>query len=143
MSELRVSPKLVIADADAAIDFYTDVFAGRLRRRYTVADVVVYAEFELPGGGTVQVKDADDTDSGPPAAGGGIVLDLLCDDPDTLMARAVERGAEEIFPVADRPYGSRQGRFRDPFGHQWIVGTAVAMSADEVQAALGEGSADS
>lgn len=142
MSELILSPKLVVADADAAIAFYTDVFAGRLRRRYTVAGAVVVAELELPGGGTVQVKDADDTDPGPPAAGGGVVLDLLCEDPDTLVARALDGGAEQVFPVADQPYGARQGRFRDPFGHQWIVGTSVSLSDAEVQAVLDDWSGD-
>jgi PhnB protein len=27
-----------------------------------------------------------------------------------------------MFPVADQPYGWRQGRVVDPFGHHWLVG---------------------
>jgi uncharacterized glyoxalase superfamily protein PhnB len=36
--------------------------------------------------------------------------------------QAVARGATEIFPIADQPYGLRQGRFADPFGHHWLIG---------------------
>ena len=31
-------------------------------------------------------------------------------------------GAVEIFPIADQPYGLRQGRFEDPYGHHWLIG---------------------
>jgi len=31
-------------------------------------------------------------------------------------------GARLIFPIADQPYGYRQGRIEDPFGHQWLIG---------------------
>jgi PhnB protein len=26
-----------------------------------------------------------------------------------------------LFPMADQPYGLRQGRVEDPFGHHWMV----------------------
>lgn len=136
MGDLTITPKLAVRGADAAIDFYGAVLDARLRTRYAMGPAVVFAELVLRHGGRLQLKEADDTDPAPPEGGGGVILDLLTDDPDALMARALEHGAEEIFPVADQPYGSRQGRFRDPFGHQWIVGTPVAMTDDEVQAAL-------
>ena len=43
-------------------------------------------------------------------------------DPDAVAQRAVEHGAELLFPVEDQPYGMRQGRIRDPFGHHWLIG---------------------
>lgn len=49
-----------------------------------------------------------------------VALDV--DDPDELAARAIAAGAREIFPVADQPYGLRQGRVVDPFGHHWVIG---------------------
>ena len=33
------------------------------------------------------------------------------------VGAAVEAGATELFAVADQPYGLRQGRVVDPFGH--------------------------
>src|SRR5207249_1345492 len=41
---------------------------------------------------------------------------------DAVAAQAVAAGATERFPVADQPYGWRQGRVIDPFGHHWLVG---------------------
>jgi uncharacterized glyoxalase superfamily protein PhnB len=141
---MRVRPKLVVGapGADAAITFYQEVLGARLVSRHTMGEAVVFAQLEMPGGDVVQVKDADEHDP-PPAGGGGVVLDVECDDPDAVASAAVERGAEMVFEVADQPYGSRQGRFRDPFGHQWIVGTPLTMTDAEVQAALDEWSSRS
>jgi uncharacterized glyoxalase superfamily protein PhnB len=49
-------------------------------------------------------------------------LSLHVDDPDAAQARAVAAGARELFAVADQPYGLRQGRVVDPFGHHWLLG---------------------
>ena len=49
-------------------------------------------------------------------------LELVVDDPDAVAARAVDAGFELMFPVADQPYGWRQGRVVDPYGHHWLVG---------------------
>lgn len=136
MSHLRIRPKLVVAGADAAIDFYREVFGARLVSRHTMGQAVVFAQLQLPSGDVFQVKDPDQHDPAPPHGGGGVVLDVECEDPDAVASAAVDRGAEMIFPVADQPYGARQGRFRDPFGHQWIVGTPLTKSEAEVQAAL-------
>lgn len=133
---MRVRPKLVVAGADDALAFYAAVLGARTLTRFTMGEAVVLAEMELPGGDTVQVKDADEHDPAPRERAAGVVLDVLCDDPDGLMTLAVQHGARPVFEVADQPYGARQGRFRDPFGHEWIVGTPVSMSDREVQAAL-------
>ncbi len=133
---MRVRPKLVVAGADDALAFYEAVLGARTVSRFTMGAAVVLAELELPGGDTVQVKDADEHDPAPQGRGVGVVLDVLCDDPDRVLALAVEHGARPVFEVADQPYGARQGRFRDPFGHEWIVGTPVSMTAAEIQAAL-------
>lgn len=138
MTPLRVRPKLVVDDADAAIGFYEEVLGARLVTRHTMGSAVVFAQLELPSGDVLQVKDADDVDPAPSGRGAGVIVDVLCDDPDSVVAAALERGAEVIFAVGDQPYGSRQGRFRDPYGHQWIVGTPLTMSDEEVQAALDE-----
>ncbi|HUH97671.1 MAG TPA: VOC family protein [Anaerolineales bacterium] len=52
-------------------------------------------------------------------------IEVFCDDPDTMIARALEAGATRILDIQDnqRPWGThRQGAFRDPFGHIWFVG---------------------
>ncbi|HUI87119.1 MAG TPA: VOC family protein [Anaerolineales bacterium] len=52
-------------------------------------------------------------------------VEVFCDDPDGMIARALQAGATSILDIQDnqRPWGThRQGAFRDPFGHLWFVG---------------------
>lgn len=53
-------------------------------------------------------------------------VEVFCDDPDALVARALEAGATgklEHIENHKRPWGiHRQGGFTDPFGHIWLVG---------------------
>jgi len=59
----------------------------------------------------------------PQTLGGTTVrISLVVDDPDHLAARAIAAGAREVFPVSDQPYGMRQGRVQDPYGHHWLIG---------------------
>jgi PhnB protein len=63
----------------------------------------------------------------PPTVGGTTVrLNVLVDDPDAVAAQAIAAGATEVFPVSDQPYGLRQGRVADPFGHHWLLGKPLA-----------------
>ncbi len=48
-------------------------------------------------------------------------VSLHVDDPDAAAARAIAAGATEMFPVEDQPYGLRQGRVVDPFGHHRLI----------------------
>jgi PhnB protein len=53
-------------------------------------------------------------------------VEVFCDDPDSMIARALEEGATgSLDDVRDHqaPWGThRQGHFTDPFGHLWLVG---------------------
>ena len=49
---------------------------------------------------------------------------IVVDDPVGLVARAVGAGATSLAPVADE-HGWRLGRIRDPFGHEWEIGTPL------------------
>jgi len=53
-------------------------------------------------------------------------IELFCDDPDRVVAKAVDAGARgSAKSVRDHqmPWGThRQGGFTDPFGHIWFVG---------------------
>jgi PhnB protein len=53
-------------------------------------------------------------------------VEVFCDDPDTMIARALDAGAAgslDDIKNHQAPWGShRQGHFTDPFGHIWLVG---------------------
>jgi uncharacterized glyoxalase superfamily protein PhnB len=58
---------------------------------------------------------------------GGTHSGVSCwvDDPDAHHARAVAAGAQVIFPVTDKEYGSRDYTARDPEGVMWTFGTYI------------------
>jgi uncharacterized glyoxalase superfamily protein PhnB len=60
-------------------------------------------------------------------------VEVFCDDPDALIARALEAGAKgslEHLENHQRPWGThRQGGFTDPFGHIWLVGDKSPLSS--------------
>lgn len=68
--------------------------------------------------------EAADLDTPSPETVGATTVRVSLDveDPDVVAARAVSAGARLVFPVADQPYGMRQGRVVDPFGHHWLIG---------------------
>lgn len=136
MTITAITPKLVVRDAEAALDFYTRVLGGAVTARYQMAGAVVFSTIEV-GGLTIQVKDGDGTDPAPETGSRpSVLIDLVVDDPDSLAQAFVDHGGSVVFPVADQPYGSRQGRVRDPFDHQWLLGTASTMTPEEIEAGL-------
>lgn len=135
-SSLR--PKLVVRDATAAIAFYEKAFGARVTERYTAGDTIVMASLTLLGG-SISLKDEDNTDASPARLGGvAVVIDVTCDDPGRVAERAVAAGADVVFPVEDQPYGARGGRVRDPFGHEWLLQTPPTMMPAQIQQAIDE-----
>src|SRR5215471_11972082 len=59
-------------------------------------------------------------------------VEVFCDDPDSLITRALESGAKgslEDLTNHQAPWGThRQGGFIDPFGHIWLVGDRSPLS---------------
>jgi PhnB protein len=58
---------------------------------------------------------------------GGTTVSLMIyvKDADQVFAKAIEAGAREDNPMADKPYGDRSGSLIDPFGHRWTIATHV------------------
>ena len=74
----------------------------------------------------------------PDAVGGSpVLLRLETKTPDAVASRMVERGASIVIEIADRPYGKREGRVRDPFGHLWVLtATTEQLSSAEIEKRL-------
>ncbi|MFG1770431.1 VOC family protein [Nocardia salmonicida] len=117
-------PKLLVADARAAITFYTEALGAEVRLR--VADdhgVVNHAELMLDAGVFALAQSVEQWGWSDPRSLGGspVLLELTVTDPDAVAHRMVRHGAELVIPVENRPYGKRQGRVQDPFGHLWVI----------------------
>ncbi len=119
-----VAMYLTVRDAKAAIEFYKTVFGAKHLYSLTMpSGGIAHAEFKI--GGTI-LMIGDESPQGqhqsPESLGGTpVTLNVMVDNPDATVEKAVKAGAKIIFPVADHFYGFRSGRIRDPFGHMWIV----------------------
>ena len=121
-----IRPKLVVDEARSALQWYAEAVGATIGQVHEHGDSVVHADLVVLGT-HLSLKDGDGVDRSPTSLGvPGQVLEVVVDDPDPLVARMLERGAEEIFPLADQDYGARAGRVRDPFGVQWLVTTPVS-----------------
>jgi PhnB protein len=130
MAASSLTPMLTVENAQAAIDFYRDAFNAVEETRFTAPTGHVVAELAIDGL-RFFVVDANPQafNLSPTSLGGTTVrINLIVDDPDATAAQAIGAGASEIFPVADQPYGFRQGRVADPDGHHWLIGKPLAST---------------
>jgi PhnB protein len=118
-----IQPVLTVRDAVAAVEFYKRAFGATEVSRTTNPNGIV-AELAIDGAMFMVVDEVPEAFNVSPATLGGtsVRIHLLVGDPDAFAKRAIEEGATEVFPIADQPYGLRQGRFADPFGHHWLIG---------------------
>lgn len=130
-----VTPSLVCTPCAEAIDFYQRAFgAEEISPRMTGPDGSIgHAEIRI---GDSVIMLADEWPGGPtqsPTTLGGSTgaLFIYTDDVDTLWRRAIDAGAEEVFPLEVQFYGDRSGRVRDPFGHTWGLGQSIEDVSDE------------
>jgi PhnB protein len=116
-----VTPRLVVHDAAAAIDFYARALGAAEEERHEHDGKVVHA-LVLIDDQPIALKDADDVDPSPRSLGGSPVI-LSVDVPDAraVADRMIEAGARVVFAVDDHGYGYLDGRVEDPFGHLWLL----------------------
>ena len=122
----RITPRLVVRDGAAAIDFYRRAFgAEEVGERFTdPGGRLIHAVVRI---GDSMVMITDDMIDGPAAAPERVdglvtcIMALYWDDVDAAWERAVGAGAAVVFELQDQFYGERGGRLRDPFGQQWMM----------------------
>ena len=120
-------PFLAVRGPDAAIDFYREAFGAIVRERLEAPGGPIVAVLEIDGMPFGVATEAPNLGTPSPETAGvtTVRISLHVDDPDAAAARAIGAGATEMFPVADQPYGLRQGRVVDPFGHHWLIANGV------------------
>ena len=141
MSQIHeVFPYLRVKNAVAAIQFYSRAFGGVEQFRLTEPNGRIgHAEVKI-GPATIMLSDEypEYGKLGPTADGTtSVVLHIHCDDVDRLFERAIQAGASVVRPLTNQFYGERTGTVRDPFGHQWLLGSPIeALSPEEMQRRL-------
>jgi len=123
-----VTPRLVVSDGGAAIDFYREAFgAEEIGERFRGPDgEVIHAEVRIGTSVVMITQDSGDPEApakSPTRLSGMVsaVMATYWEDVDSAWTRAVAAGAEVVYPLADQFYGERGGRLRDPFGQQWML----------------------
>jgi PhnB protein len=125
-----LTPMLTVKNASRAIDFYTKAFGAEEVSRFTTPTGQIVAEMAIDGQSFFVVDENPKAfNTSPQALGGTTVrISLVVDEPDAATERALAAGATEVFPIADQPYGMRQGRVQDPYGHHWLIGKPLARA---------------
>lgn len=134
-----VTPQLYIRGCAAAIEFYKKAFGAKELLRHSGPDgkSIIHARLRI-GDSIVLVNDEAPTMGGhsPSSLGGTTVtINLYVEDADALFAAAVAAGAEVTMPLQDMFWGDRFSQVRDPFGHNWTIGTRIEdVSPEESRA---------
>lgn len=130
-----VTPYLAIDGAAEAIDWYARAFGATEVFRMEQDGKIGHAEIRI---GDSHIMLADEFPEmnhvGPKTRGGATASFVIyLEEVDAAFTRAIEAGATESQPVADKPYGDRMGTLTDPFGHVWSLGTHVEdVSPEEI-----------
>ena len=136
---MKLTPHIVVPDADAAAAWYVEAFGA-----------TEVSRVPLPGGGVMTIElrigetplhlASEFPDAGVVAPGtiGGTatVLQIDTDDARVLWAQAVEAGAEPRHELAEQFWGELHGQLTDPFGHRWNIAERIRdVPQDEIVAA--------
>ena len=132
-----LAPAIAVKNAAQAIDFYQQAFGAE--ERYRLIDPesgkIGHAELTI-NGALLMVSDEYPQFNKTPETLGGVSAKFLimCADVDAAFARAIAAGAEAIMPLNNQFYGHRDGRVRDPSGHEWLLSQIVEkVTPEEMQ----------
>jgi PhnB protein len=117
------APQLYIKSGVRDISFYTDGLGAVELRRWTNDDGSLHVA-ELSINGALFHVHEEKPGSGhhePTKNGVTALIGLFVDDVDAVMSKALNAGATLLNAAQNYDYGYRQGQFKDPFGHHWLI----------------------
>lgn len=119
-----VTPYIFAADAENYIAFLQDALGGQERGRSLRPDGRIANAQVGFSDATVMVSEAQ---AEFPASRAAFYLYVA--DADAGVDRALAHGGALVMPVADMPYGDRQGGIRDPGGNIWWISQRLSPNA--------------
>jgi uncharacterized glyoxalase superfamily protein PhnB len=123
-----LSVMLAVEDTPTAVAWYTRALGATLL--WSLGSV---AGLEIAGAPFFLGEPANNGWESPTKLGiTSTRVEVFCDDPDAVIARALDAGASgSLGDIQDHQalWGThRQGHFTDPFGHLWLVGDRSPLS---------------
>jgi PhnB protein len=127
-----ITPNIIIAGVENAIEFYKKAFGAKENLRLTLPDgKIVHCELKI-GDSRLNIGEAME---GWPAH--PLLAQIHVEDADAVFEQAVNAGAKSVMPMSDMFFGSREGRVADPFGGTWTISTRTEIvSPEEMQRRL-------
>jgi PhnB protein len=111
-----ITPYFFVDGAEKFVEFLKAAFAGvEVGRSLRTDGKIANAQVRI-GTSTVMTSEASTKYPAMPAS-----YYLYVEDADAAMAQAVRSGATLEMPVANMPYGDRQGGIVDPCGNLWWI----------------------
>lgn len=120
----QVQPFFHVNGAAAFLDFLANAFGGVIEGKHERPDGKVAHGMVRLGTSVIEASDAVGPYQPLPS-----MLYMYVEDCDALFQRALNAGATVLNPVADQPYGDRNGAVTDPFGNIWYIGTHKGLPA--------------
>ncbi len=120
------TPYLVITNAAQAIEFYKEAFGATELMRLAAPDgKLMHAEIRIGDSPIMLCDECPDWNALSPQTIGGTTVSIMLyvNDVDSVVNRAVAKGAAVLMPVEDQFWGDRMGTVIDPYGHKWSVAT--------------------
>lgn len=125
----RVTPHLIVRDALKTIVFYEKAFGAEVLATAMGPDgkSVMHATIQIGDSRVMLADEFPDYGSVSPMALGNspVTIHLYVEDVDAAWKRAVDAGAEVVFPLGDQFWGDRYGVVKDPSGHKWSLGAKI------------------
>jgi PhnB protein len=110
-----LSPYLIVEGADELVEFVSNVFHARERRRLTGEAGGLHCELEL-GDSVLMVGEGAGTAF-------SAMLHVYVEDADAVYDRALAAGASSAAQPHDTSFGDHRAAFDDRWGNQWCVPT--------------------
>jgi uncharacterized glyoxalase superfamily protein PhnB len=124
-----ISVMLAVTDAPTAVEWYQQALGAKVL--WSLGEVT---GLEIAGAPFFVAEPARNGWESPTVLGiTSARVEVFCDDPDSMIAQALEAGAQgSLADLKDHQtlWGThRQGHFVDPFGHIWLVGDRSPLNA--------------
>ena len=122
-----ISPHITVAGAKKALEFYQKAFGAQIMWCNEMAgtDLIMNACVMI-GDSPMMLNDAfPERGAKGPEGWSPVTIHLYVDDVDTWWKRAIDAGAEVMYPLENAFWGDRYGMLKDPFGHQWSIASKI------------------
>ncbi|MES3020734.1 MAG: VOC family protein [Pseudomonadota bacterium] len=138
-----LTPHIVCAGAEAAMDFYIKAFGAVDSGRMKGPDgKLMHGQLRIGDSHLMLVDENPEWNMLGPLAlkGTPVTLHLYVENADASFERAVAAGCAATMPLADMFWGDRYGMVTDPYGHMWAIATHTRdVAREDMQAAMTQG----